>query len=163
MSSDTKASRPISRRAVVGAAVWATPVVAVVTATPAHATGSLPKGSIEIQTISVWGNAGERVKGTFGVQANKGVAGDKRTVVLRPEATLQMQSSDGGWEDVGTIPLTPSSHSGNLDGGHQQFSFEPNAPTITAGHKYRVVVIAFGTQSDGEVLTASGVSSILST
>lgn len=40
MSSEKKASRPVSRRTLVGAAVWATPVVAVIAATPAHAVGS---------------------------------------------------------------------------------------------------------------------------
>jgi len=51
VSSEKKASRPVSRRAVVGAAVWATPVVAVVSATPAHAVGSPKKTITDARTF----------------------------------------------------------------------------------------------------------------
>lgn len=160
MSSEKRASRPVSRRTVVGAAVWATPVVAVVAATPAHAVGSpgssLGKGNIVIQPISFWGGGGQTPQGNFGVQASSSVDGDSRTVVLMATAMLQ-RLVDGSWQDVGSISLTPSSYSGNLDGGHQQFSFA-GGPALIKGATYRVVVNASGTQSDGVVLVANRVS-----
>lgn len=161
MSSEKKASRPVSRRTLVGAAVWATPVVAVVAATPAHAVGSpgtsLPKGSIDIQWITFDdGGGGRSPRGNFVVQANKGVSGDQRTVVLMATAKLQ-RLVDGSWEDVGSIPLTPSSYTKKLDGGSGQFQFA-GGPTLTTGATYRVVVDASGTQSDGVALAAHRVS-----
>ncbi len=152
MSSDTQASRPISRRAVVGAAVWATPVVAVVTATPAHAEVSPtsdPALSIKaIATSTLWGGGGQSVQGIFTVTLGSTKPGDKRMAVITATARLY-RLVDGDWVLVGDAPLTPSSFSVGFNGGSGSFQFANSAPTLVTGDTYKVTVNVVATEVGG--------------
>lgn len=159
MSSEQTATRTISRRTVVGAAVWATPVVAVVAATPAHAAASpvlTDPGSIKISCIDYRkGHCGKPACGSFTVQARRGVVGDTRTVVLTATVTIE-QWVNGKWVSVGKMTPSPGSHSVRLDGGRGQFTF-CGGPALKKG-TYRIRVDAQGLQSDGSVLVDTSYS-----
>lgn len=152
------APRPITRRTVVGTAVWATPVIAIVSAAPAHAAASSTQGTIVIQQINMWGGGGSSPGGNFVVQASKGEVGDTRLVKLTATATLEVQDAEGAWSVVGNIPLTPASFEVSLDGGSGQFAFASGGPTLTTGMTYRVRVSAQGMQSDDVMVSALSTS-----
>lgn len=164
MSSDTQAPRQISRRAIVGAAVWATPVVAVVTATPALATspGSANDPALSIKEIlnsGLWGGNGQNIQGNFTVNLTTTVPGDQRLAVIT--ATAKLYKQDGGsWVEAGTVPVKFShSNAGSntvlFSGGSVTYNLD-GGPILTGGTTYRVEVNVVVTEIDGStVLTQS--------
>jgi hypothetical protein len=61
-----------SRRAVVGAAIWSVPVIAVVTATPAFAASTVPPGAIDLSPISLWNQHTHGNPGPIGINVQFG-------------------------------------------------------------------------------------------
>lgn len=143
-----------SRRTVLVGAAWSVPVIAAAAAAPQVAASGDPKGSLRINTSSMWGGGGQSPQGNFTIISSSEIGGDTRQVTITPTAVLY-RLVNGDWVEVGPLSITPASATVNVDGGSPRFNINESTIKLVSGATYRIAVTALGLITDNTTMTAT--------